>query len=351
MRDHFAVKVITSDRDLGAKQPYTSITRDTWYPFDQGIRVRYCKPGISRIRQVRAILNDSADATVYLNSMFSRSFTLLPLWLLSKNRNRNRVILTPRGMLKPSALKIKKWKKIPFLQLMKRWQFVRQLAFHATDDSEREDIFRVFGKESRVSIVPNCTPKPQSLKNPVSKESGSLRVISVGRIHPIKNTLFLIDALADVRQSIVLDLYGPIEDATYWQACQRRIHALPNHVRVTYRGELAPCEVRSQIEQYHLFGLATHGENFGHAIYEALSTGTPVLISDQTPWRDLTEKRAGWDVPLDTTQPFTQILETVAQYDQAQYDEWSAGAHALAEHFCGLQDTTNLYKGLFSKAA
>ncbi|MDG2207278.1 MAG: glycosyltransferase [Pirellulales bacterium] len=283
--------------------------------------------------------------------MFSRSFTLLPLWLLSQNRNRNRVILTPRGMLKPSALKLKTWKKLPFIRLMQRWQFLRQVSFHATDESERDDIIRVFGKNSRVSVVPNCTPKPQTLKKPVSKKSGTLKVISVARIHPIKNTLFLIDALADARQSIILDLYGPIEDTAYWKVCQRRIRSLPKNVQVTHRGELASCDVRPHIERYHLFGLATHGENFGHAIYEALSTGTPVLISDQTPWRDLKEQRAGWDLPLNDVHVFTQALENIAQCGQVDYDEWSAGAHALAKHFCGSQDTPHLYKGLFANAA
>ena len=351
MRDHFAVSVITSDRDLGGRQSYASITTNTWQPFDRGIRVRYCTPSISRIRQVHAILNESTDSAVYLNSMFSPSFTLLPLWLLSKNQSRNRVILTPRGMLKPSALKLKSWKKIPFLRLMQRWKFLRQLSFHATDVSEREDILRVFGKESRISIVPNCTPRPQTRTKPILKKPGTLKVISVARIHPIKNTLFLIDALARARQRVVLDLYGPIEDIAYWKLCKKRICTLPNNVQVTYCGELPSCEVRSRIERYHLFSLATHGENFGHAIYEALSTGTPVLISDQTPWRDLAKKRAGWDLPLKDTHFFTQRINQVAQYSQFEYDEWCAGAHTLAEQFCRSQDTTDLYKSLFLNAA
>ncbi|MEC7500310.1 MAG: glycosyltransferase [Planctomycetota bacterium] len=351
MRDHFAVSVITSDRDLGGKQSYASITTGTWQPFDRGIRVMYCKPGISRIRQIHAILNESAHATVYLNSMFSRSFSLLPLWLLSQNQGQNKVILTPRGMLKPSALKIKAWKKVPFLRLLQRWQYLRQLSFHATNISEQEEIFRIFGEKSRISVVPNCTPKPQIPTNTISKNPGTLKVISVARIHPIKNTLFLIDAMAKVSQSVALDLYGPIEDATYWKLCQQRIRALPENVRVTYCGELASCEVRSHINRYHLFGLATRGENFGHAIYEALSTGTPVLISDQTPWRDLTKKRAGWDLSLNDIHIFTQVLEKVAGYSQLEYEEWSAGAYTVAEEFCRSQNTTNLYKNLFSNAA
>jgi glycosyltransferase involved in cell wall biosynthesis len=37
--------------------------------------------------------------------------------------------------------------------------------------------------------------------------------------------------------------------------------------------------------QYDLFVFPTRGENFGHVIIESLSVGTPVLLSDRTPWR------------------------------------------------------------------
>ena len=47
-----------------------------------------------------------------------------------------------------------------------------------------------------------------------------------------------------------------------------------------------------------LFFLPTRGENFGHVIAEALSVGTPVLISDQTPWRKLAAVGLGHDLPL-----------------------------------------------------
>ena len=40
-----------------------------------------------------------------------------------------------------------------------------------------------------------------------------------------------------------------------------------------------------------LFLLPTGGENFGHAIFEALACGVPALISDQTPWRGLAAGR------------------------------------------------------------
>jgi glycosyltransferase involved in cell wall biosynthesis len=41
--------------------------------------------------------------------------------------------------------------------------------------------------------------------------------------------------------------------------------------------------------QHDLFVLPTRGENFGHVIIESLNVGTPVLLSDRTPWQNDTD--------------------------------------------------------------
>ena len=351
MRDYFDVKIITSDRDFGDRKPYASISPNRWAEYDREINVLYCRPGFSRFRLIQEILRQSANATVLLNGMFSRSFTLLPLFVLSRIKNNHRVILAPRGMLKPSALEIKSWKKQVFLYLLKKWKFLRQITFHVTDQNEHDDVLRIFGDNSCIHIVPNCTTIPRQPEKTIEKKPGVLKIISVARIHPIKNTHFLIDSLSNTHHKIILDLYGPIEDTNYWKMCLQKIQSLPNNVRVVHRGELESQQVRPHIEKYHLFSLATKGENFGHAIYEALSTGTPVLVSDQTPWRNLKKIRAGWDLPLSNVEEFSRTLNLISGYDQREYNQWSEGAYILAEDFCATHNVTELYKELFYNAA
>ena len=58
-------------------------------------------------------------------------------------------------------------------------------------------------------------------------------------------------------------------------------------------------EVLSALSGHDLFFLPTLGENYGHVIHEALLSGSQVLLSDQTPWRGLTEAGLGWDLPLE----------------------------------------------------
>lgn len=44
---------------------------------------------------------------------------------------------------------------------------------------------------------------------------------------------------------------------------------------------------------------------------EALSVGTAVIISDQTPWSDINEAKAGWAIPLDNREKFVEAIQSV----------------------------------------
>lgn len=55
--------------------------------------------------------------------------------------------------------------------------------------------------------------------------------------------------------------------------------------------------------------MPTQGENYGHVFIEALSSGTPILLSDQTPWRNLKDKGIGWDIPLARKDRFIHALQ------------------------------------------
>ncbi|WP_231118534.1 glycosyltransferase [Pasteurella multocida] len=87
-------------------------------------------------------------------------------------------------------------------------------------------------------------------------------------------------------------------DQEYWNACLSLISKLPSHIEVKYYGIVENTKVQETISNYDLFFVPTQGENYGHVFIEALSSGTPILLSDQTPWRNLKDKGIGWDIPL-----------------------------------------------------
>ena len=101
----------------------------------------------------------------------------------------------------------------------------------------------------------------------------------------MKNIEFLLNILMRVKVKVFLGIYGPIGDESYWNICKTLILKLPNNIIVKYFGDVHPSNVSKTFTQYDVMILPTRGENFGHVIFESLSSGTPVLISDKTPWK------------------------------------------------------------------
>ena len=163
-----------------------------------------------------------------------------------------------------------------------------------------------------------------------AKQPGRLRVAFLSRISKKKNLLGALQILHGVRGNVELDIYGPIEDEPYWRMCRERMETLPANVRATYRGAVAAADVPGVLAAHDLFFLPTMEENYGHVIREALAAATPVLISDQTPWRNLAAAQIGWDLPLDRPEAFREVLEQCIIMDAPTFAGWSARAAAYA---------------------
>src|SRR5699024_8494676 len=119
---------------------------------------------------------------------------------------------------------------------------------------------------------------------------------------------FALRTLTRVEGDVRLDIYGPIEDKTYYSECKGLMDSLPDNCEVNYLGAVAPNDVRKVMTNYDLLFLPTRGENYGHVIFEALAAGLPVLISDRTSWNDLEDAGVGWTLPLGRTEQFVEII-------------------------------------------
>jgi glycosyltransferase involved in cell wall biosynthesis len=175
-----------------------------------------------------------------------------------------------------------------------------------------------------------------------------VRFIFVARLVAIKNLLFFLRALETVRATVELTVVGPVEEKGYWEECRAKIATLPANITVNYLGPRRNDELMPLLQQHHIFVLPTTGENFGHSIFEALLAGRPVLISDQTPWLRLAERRAGWDLPLDDPGGFSRIVEETASWDQTRFDEWAASAWEYARRFIENPELQRQYIQLFA---
>ena len=143
-----------------------------------------------------------------------------------------------------------------------------------------------------------------------------------------ENLIGAIDILSALACSANSTCIGAIETKTYYQICLKKIEALPKNISVRFLGLMPHDELMARFANYHLFFFPTLGENFGHAILEALACGLPALIRDATPWTDLEEHGAGWAFELSSPDRFVEVLEKTYR---AGPEFSRAGAVAYAE--------------------
>jgi glycosyltransferase involved in cell wall biosynthesis len=335
--ESFQFKIFTSDRDFQDTHPYRGVRENEWNRVGNAM-IYYCSPGALWPFTVYGILSETEYDILYLNSFFSPKFTILPLLLRWFGLvPRKPTILAPRGELAPAALKLKAWKKKPYMLAARRLGLHRGLTWRATTLNEKNDILDNFTNAKRmmaagrIHVAENLPAVRRDIPVRTNrKEPGRLNMIFLSRICRMKNLELALDVLNEVKGHVSLHIYGPVEDVDYWKRCQRMFRKLPGNVEVSYLGTVKNSEVMDILGKYDLFFLPTLGENFGHVIWEAMMAGCPVLISDRTPWRGLPELGIGWDLPLSDIAGFRRIIENCAGMDQEEHFSWSMRARNYA---------------------
>ncbi len=337
--DEFDFRILTADRDLDDVQPYPDIRPNVWMQRTHE-RVCYLSPDQRKFLSFRHHLTQESYDLLYLNSFFSQltvhAVTYRRLGLLPARP----WIIAPRGEFSPGALQIKWPKKRLFLTFAGISGLYRNLIWQASSEFEAADIRRLVARfhldsNPRILVAPNLPPKMRGAAPTArpTKTQGAARLVFLSRIARMKNLAFALQQLAQVQGEITFDIYGPKEDEAYWRTCQQRIADLPENITASYLGPVEPDQASTVFASYHAFLFPTLGENFGHVILESLSAGCPVITSDRTPWRELTQKRAGWDLPLDQPTLFQQAIRQIVEMDHPTWQKWSQGARQVADAF------------------
>jgi glycosyltransferase involved in cell wall biosynthesis len=241
---------------------------------------------------------------------------------------------------------------MPYLALARGLGLYRNMTWQASSELEARDIQRTLGRTAAPMVIAPNLPRPVHGEAHTGHRSAgdALRVVFLARIAPMKNLDFAVRVLRLVRVPVSFSIYGPVRDAGYWRECQRLLECLPDHVTVEYRGEAASADVPDVLAAHDLFFLPTQGENYGHAIVEALSAGTPVLIADTTSWRALEEAGVGWDLPLDAPERFARSIEHAAGLGAGEYAAWRARARAYGAARLDDEAAVEANRRLFERA-
>jgi len=345
LKDEFDFYVLTKDTDYLESESYKNVKVNEWSVLGDGTKIYYFSE--DRLNEICKIIDSVNFDFIYLNGIFSKYFTITPLKHLRGER-RKKIIISTRGMLSPQALSLKRFKKKAFLFYAKLTGLYSDIKFHATSTQEIDQIKNIFGNNANTSLAPNLGRATTTLTPILIKKiTGELRLINVARIAPEKNQLFALSVLKNIKTNVVYDLFGPIYNEQYWSECKRTIGELPENIKVNYYGALQENKITEKLGEYHFLFMPSVSENFGHIILESLTSGRPVIIGNNTPWKKLDEQKAGWNIALEKSDEFIKAVQKAAEMNNEEYSVWSESASELARKFNSNPEILQQNKNLF----
>ncbi len=261
------------------------------------------------------------------------------------------LVISPRGALLGWALQQRGERKRAVLRML-RPLLQRVAGWHATSMEEADALRRlgIVGPRATIAVVgngtilptddaPNDTPidtTTQAFLDRIAKLPHP-RIVTLGRVHPVKNLELAIDALARLRrlpgsEAATLLVAGPeLAGHDYGNRLRAQAKDLGLADAVQFLGLVQGAKKDRLLALADVLWLPSHMESFGNVVAEALAAGTPVVAAQTTPWRDLEVLRVGRWLAPDAAQ-FAQA--TAALCALRPRSEWITHCRTIAPaHF------------------
>lgn len=321
LQDEYEIYIVTSDHDLHSNKKYQWIS-DDWNVIGFA-KVKYLSENdLSNVSVLKSIINEIKPDVIYHNGLYDRRLAI-PVSIISRDTSMPPVVFVPRGDLGPVFPERKKYIKKAYVIFMRHLINRRRMIFQATSvDEERDIINRMRVVKDDISLIGNIPTIVQKAVREIEKTKGEAKLIYFARVHPTKNLLTALKALKRVKGLVQFDVFGGVEDDDYWTQCQKAISELPDTIKVNYNGVVGHDEVYGHFLTHHVLLFPTRNkENYGHTIVESIMAERPVIISDQSPWNDVVDYKAGWVYPGDAVEKYTAAIQALVDMDNSEYKE------------------------------
>jgi glycosyltransferase involved in cell wall biosynthesis len=246
----------------------------------------------------------------------------------------------PHGMLDPwfrRSYPIKHLKKQLYWILAERQVLEQARAVLFTSEREArlaEMTFLPKGNYRRRIIPLGVPPAPSETgawRDAFRQKFPHLRtrpfLLFLGRLHPKKGCDFLVKAFAELRPPVDLVLAGPGASPQYSAELKRSAEGLP----ITFT-DLIEGEVKaSALACAEALILPSHQENFGLVVAEALSFGTPVLLSEQVNISEEVKSSGAGFVEADTLAGTRRLIEHWLEHGEPAMR--AAALRCFQQHF------------------
>lgn len=251
--------------------------------FQEGnLHVRYVDPVFksvprSELFSMRLLLSmtllASKDRIFYLHT--SRNLYSIASYVLKKFGLIKGYVICPHGSYSAEWIhnighpRLKQW----YQRLIEKPIIENAIAVHYLDPNEQRITSKLV-PNSRSIVVPNAI-KFQCTSDVKKRNKDSLRCVFIGRIHPQKNLINIVNAFNKCDKLVELDIYGPVDDSAYFSSLELLLNK-----RIRYLGYLPNENVRQTLSNYDVFVLCSKVEGVSIALLEAAESGMGIMYSN-----------------------------------------------------------------------
>lgn len=161
---------------------------------------------------------------------------------------------------------------------------------HSTSPKEDQRLAAFIHNQHRY-IIPNILEIPEEVIEE-HQDTPNFKIVFLGRIDPAKNIELLLTSLnGSFPIPYHLTLIGDGEG----EYAENLVKGTLNNPHVTWLGNLDGEKKWKELAKADLLVLPSHIENYGNVVLEALSQGTPVLVSENVGAKDFVlQHQLGW---------------------------------------------------------
>jgi glycosyltransferase involved in cell wall biosynthesis len=282
---------------------------------------------------------------VHLTAVYSSP--VVPALLICKLLNKP-VVWSPRGSLQ-------RWEGSTRRRSKRIWEIVCNLLcdpdrvlLHVTSEEERKDSSARI-KRTKAEVIPNGVDVSPINYSREWQPDGNLRLLYLGRLHPIKGIENLLQAAACVGRNITLTIHGDGEPA-YKRSLESLASELSLRDRVHFYGKVNGEGKAQSFREADVCVVPSHKENFCMVIAEALAQGVPVIASRGTPWKDIEDIGCGkWvdNSPETLAEAIRQISQMPLREMGQRGREWMRKEFewaVVAERMAGIYRSLTLHQ-------
>jgi poly(glycerol-phosphate) alpha-glucosyltransferase len=273
---------------------------------------------------------------VSLQSVWLCNHALVAKWC---RKHRVPYMVTVHGAFNEVALSISGWRKKLAMRGFAREVLDHATCVHALTEAEYDNIRR-FGLKQPVCIIPNGIELPDlaalpSVSNSIPSHLRSKRTcLYLGRLHPIKALDRLILAwsqLGAATDGWQLVLAG--DDTDGYRSKLQSLIREQNLESVQFVGPVTGEVKQAWLRAADFLVLASHSEGFAMTPLEAMSVGTPVLLTETCNFPEAAQAGAGVQVPSTMDGVREGLLRIMQRSPEELQKMGGQGLELVREHY------------------